>query len=165
MSQHKPEDRLPLDALTTSSTVRLDSLVKSPYQQPPFSEPIRNKLAELCAVFHEVDSRPLAEWEDNFRRDLYPLREIAWEVMARAYRHFTEGQALSREQKRDIFATILRCSTLCKAAALKQPVPVTLSRKKAREIAEFLYAAWGDDPAAHLMIGSRVAPEGQGDKP
>src|SRR5688500_15185081 len=50
---------------------------KAPLRHPPFPEEARAHLRRLRAVFHDVYPNTLGQWEDGFRRDADPDREIA----------------------------------------------------------------------------------------
>jgi hypothetical protein len=49
---------------------------ETPYRQPPFSEGIRKRLEEIRNTFVEVRPLSLEEWEDGFRRDTNPEKEV-----------------------------------------------------------------------------------------
>src|SRR5262245_15758994 len=69
---------------------------ETPYRQPPFSEGIRKRLEEIRNTFMEVRPLSLEEWEDGFRRDTKPAKEIGlWMWMGAAYKYFTKGRSLS----------------------------------------------------------------------
>src|SRR4051812_14453083 len=84
--------------------------VAKPIRHPPFSEDVRQVLRLIQDTFKVVRPLSLEEWEDGFRRDTHPEKEIGiWANMAGAFRHFTEGRDLDADQQRDIFAVILAC--------------------------------------------------------
>jgi hypothetical protein len=62
----------------------------SPHRHAPLSPDVRSRLEEIRAALSEVHSLPLDAWEDGFRRDAHPEREIAlWLHTARAYERLT----------------------------------------------------------------------------
>jgi hypothetical protein len=107
------------------------------YFHPPFDDDMRKIMVFFRDTFTDVYSQTAEEWEDGFRRDMHPNREIEiWVNMARVFLHFTEGRDLSPEQKRDILQVILACSHAGLDHVHALTSPVTLSRKRVRQIAK-----------------------------
>jgi hypothetical protein len=74
----------------------------------PFGERILPFTCAIKAALDDVYPNTHEQWEEGFRRDTNPEKEIAiWLNIAGAYKHFTDGRALSPEQKQDIFQVIL----------------------------------------------------------
>lgn len=78
------------------------------------------------------------EWEDGFRRDTHPIREIRmWLFAAVVYRRFARnlgkfGSDLAKRQ--DIFRVVLNCMNNGPKAASATTKAPTLSRKRVDEI-------------------------------
>jgi hypothetical protein len=107
-------------------------------KHPPFSEEVRDYFRSFAATFADVYPGTVEEWEDGFRRDTHPAKEIAvWSVIERHFKHFTEGRWLSVEQKDDIFKVILACSVNGPDFVLQTTNPRTLSRKRVKQIADY----------------------------
>jgi hypothetical protein len=68
------------------------------------------QIAEIQRILAEVIPDPVEVWEDDFRRDAHPVREIErWLLMAKVYRHFMERAPLSLTQKKEVLAVLLTC--------------------------------------------------------
>jgi hypothetical protein len=82
----------------------------SPYRHGPFGPEVRARLQELHDTLCEVHPLTLDEWEDGFRRDTTPEREIAlWLHFAQAYRRVTTQRLrkLQLAHKQVIFHVLL----------------------------------------------------------
>jgi hypothetical protein len=118
--------------------VAAETLKDSDYRHPPFPEDVRALIRRLHEVFKDVYPQTVEEWEDGFRRDQHPEREIAiWQRMADIYTHFTEGRSLNSDQKKDIFQVILACVNNGPRHVLTTTNPRTLSRKRVKEIIDY----------------------------
>lgn len=78
----------------------------------PFPEAARVRLRGLQDMLADVYSRTLEQWEEGFRGDTHPWREVAlWEMMAAAFRKFTRHLAGSDEmtvqKRKDVLGLIL----------------------------------------------------------
>jgi hypothetical protein len=110
-----------------------------PLRHGPFPEDVRERIRAIQAVFSEVAPKTFEEWEDGFRRDTHPDREInIWLCMGQAYLHFTDGRDLDLEQKRDIFAVVLACINNGPDLAAQTVSVRTLSRKRIQQIADWV---------------------------
>jgi hypothetical protein len=90
-----------------------------------------------------VYPQTLDEWEDGFRRDANPEREIAlWCHMARVYWRATEGKALDHEAKRAYFRVILSCANAPREQVLRVTELGAISHDEAQEIVELFYGAF-----------------------
>lgn len=111
---------------------QLTNLRKSPYRHPPFDEGILDILRGLKRALDLVHPMTLEEWEDGFRRDMNPEREIAiWMRIASAYRHCTVGRHYSIQQRIDFFNVILACSCNPTKHVLKVARFSAISKKQA----------------------------------
>ena len=115
-------------------------------RHPPFPAGVRAKVSQILDTFKEVHPLTLAEWEDGFRHDMHPEREIAiWLHLRECYLHFTGGRPLTLDQKRDIFEVIVLASFNGSAVAGETVRCPTLSRRRVREIAAFVEGTWKAD--------------------
>ena len=57
--------------------VAAHELQPGPLLQPPFAEDVRELIREIQRALERVHPQTLEQWEDGFRRDLQPEREIA----------------------------------------------------------------------------------------
>jgi hypothetical protein len=122
--------------------------LKDKYQHPPFSEETRELLKQIQETFKDMCPKTVEEWEDGFRKDTHPDREIAiWLHMGKAYAHFTAGRVVDPDQKQDILNVILACVTNGKDYVLQTTNPRTLSRKRVKEIIDFVCTK-NEGPAA-----------------
>lgn len=109
--------------------------LEGPLRQPPFPEEIRAIFGNLQRTFREVYPISVEQWEDGFRRDEHPEREITiWLRMAGVFRHFTGGRKMSLHKKEGIFQTLLACSSNGPNGILLTAPPM-LDRKLVRKIA------------------------------
>lgn len=113
----------------------------STLRHPPFGPELRAKLHRIRDVFSEVNPKSLGEWEDGFRRDMFPEHEIeSWLWMAHCYERFTERRELRLEQKLDIFSVILHTAVNGPEYVRRMMRPRTLSQRRVREIAAYVAA-------------------------
>jgi len=76
---------------------------------PPFSESKRQILRQLKTDLDEVFPTTLAEWEQKFRCDVHPDREIRiWRWIAYQYKSLIRSEESSAARKRDYFQLCLR---------------------------------------------------------
>jgi hypothetical protein len=132
---------------------------QSGYRHGPFDEGVRDVLRQFEALFCDVYPMTAAEWEDGFRRDLHPDREMApWLRRAEVFVHFMAGRDLSFDQRQDIFQAILTAVSNGKEAVLLTSNPVTLSKRRVREIVDYLFHV---RPADRVIDGHvLIPPEG-----
>jgi hypothetical protein len=88
-----------------------DQLKQGNIKHPPFDEGIRAYIRQIQEAFAEQRSLSFDEWEDGFRRDTNPEREIAiWSHAADIYTAFA-GSEPSAERRRDMYRCIVACLT------------------------------------------------------
>lgn len=110
------------------------------YYHPPFNESIRQILRHIKSALQAVRPLSLEEWEDGFRRDMHPEREIAICVhIAKVYRHLTEGRNFPLARRQDIFRIIMACATSSRDCAEYTIEPRVLSRREAQEVIRAFY--------------------------
>ena len=81
-------------------------------RHPPFSDEVVETIKNRIQIpLEDVMSKTLAEWEDGFRRDENPEREIAlWCHLASRFREFAEIETLDARQKHEAFNVMLACT-------------------------------------------------------
>ena len=86
-----------------------DELRPSAIRHGPFDEPTRDYIRAIQTAFAEHRDLTLEEWEDRFRRDATPEREIAlWLYASEIYSVFATEEP-SPEKRRDIYRCIVGC--------------------------------------------------------
>jgi hypothetical protein len=124
---------------------------KGPEWHPPFDARIKALAMESFDTF-----KPLGlircpspdEWEAGFRHDLNAWREIfEWLRIARVFKTLTAGRDLNSEQLTDIFQVVFNYTFHPTDKAPFITNPRTLSKKRVKEIAEFV----GSDAAFTLV--------------
>jgi len=112
------------------------------YRHGPFPEDIRDRLREIKEALDEVHPMTLDEWEDGFRKDTHPEREIAiWLRIAEKYKTFIEGKGLSQAQRKEIFSVMLACTTSPKDLILETVTLSAITHEEAQDAIEAFYAA------------------------
>lgn len=92
-------------------------------RHPPFDDDRRRRIRSIRSALTEVYPLTLEQWEDGFRRDANPDREIGvWQRIARIYERATAFRNWSPGQKLDIFRVIVACSN-----GPSESVPYTVS--------------------------------------
>jgi hypothetical protein len=111
-----------------------DKLQAGEIKHPPFEEDVRAYIRQIQEAFAE--HRPLSfdEWEDGFRRDGHPEREIAfWSHAADIYMTFAASES-SPERRRDIYQCIVTCLNTGPDAVWHVLRPEVLSRAEAEQV-------------------------------
>lgn len=87
-------------------------LKQGPYQHPCFEGRMRAAVESLVADLGEVYCLTYEQWEDGFRRDRDPAREIAsWMHVAAILTVMSERYRLSPEEKNECFRVLVACLT------------------------------------------------------
>ncbi|MEW6732138.1 MAG: hypothetical protein AB1489_12490 [Acidobacteriota bacterium] len=110
------------------------------YQHPPFSGERLEKIKKIKSFLDEVYNLSLEEWEDGFRRDRTPDREIGiWLKIGTFYQNWVKKVCYSMDQKRELLQIILMATTSSKEHLLKTINLSVLSIDEAKSIAEEFY--------------------------
>ena len=105
-----------------------------------FGEDLRDNIRAIKATFDEVSPQSLEEWEDGFRRDADPKREIdLWLHMADVFDRATEEKSLTLEQKRDYFRVIVACSNAPRDQVLFVADRKVISRSEAEQVVTLFF--------------------------
>ena len=94
--------------------IAADALKPGPLRHPPFDEAARVPLREIQIALERVCPTTIEEWEDGFRRDTHPGREIAlWLHVARTLqRTMDAGVAADVPQREEaIYRVLVACMT------------------------------------------------------
>jgi hypothetical protein len=108
-------------------------------KHPPFGEDVRAYIRQIQTAFAE--HRPLSfdEWEDGFRRDATPEREIAvWSHAADVYQASVGGES-SPERRKDVYRIIVTCLTTTPDSVWHVLRPAVLSREEAERVVNQFY--------------------------
>lgn len=111
-----------------------EQLHQGEVQHPEFDEGIREYIRQIQAVFAEHRPLSFEEWEDGFRRDADPAREIAfWSHAADVYTAFAADES-SPERRRDVYRCIVACMTTGPDTVWHVLRPEVLSRLEAEQV-------------------------------
>ena len=103
-------------------------------KHPEFDEGIRDYIRQIQTAFAEQRPLSFEEWEEGFRRDANPEREIAiWSHAADIYTAFTAAEP-SADRRRDVYRCIVTCLTTGPDAVWKVLRPEVLSRAEAEDV-------------------------------
>jgi hypothetical protein len=113
---------------------------KSDYRHPPFGAEVRAYLQRIQDALWEVYPLTFQEWEDGFRRDQDPEREIAlWMHLSEVYSRLVAERVVSREAKDDIFSILASCMTSPRENALSLVQLSTLSKAEGELVVDAFY--------------------------
>jgi len=117
---------------------------KSEYQHPPFDTETQKVFADFSEIFAEVLPMTVAQWEDGFRRDMHPEKEIeGWKRIAAAYLYFTEDKKMPDEARKDYFRIVLSCFNNGCSTALEVMELGRLSKARARGVVSEIREKFG----------------------
>lgn len=101
-----------------------------------FDEGIREYIRQIQTAFAEHYPLSFEEWEDGFRRDANPEREIAlWSHAGDVYTAFA-GTEPDAARRKDVYECIVACMTTGPAAVWKVLRPKVLSRAEAEQVVQ-----------------------------
>jgi hypothetical protein len=130
-------------------------LAPQPLRHPPFPPKVRALFGDFPDIFRDVYPLTLEQWEDGFRRDLHPEREIAFfRGVAHVFQHFTAGKDLRPETQKVIMRVIFTyVHNVSREEVLRDTAGRGLPRWKVEEILEYV-----DEVAA---AGGFIRPQGR----
>ena len=112
-------------------------------KHPEFDEGIRQYIRQIQAAFAEHRPLSFEEWEEGFRRDTNPEREIAiWSHAADVYTAFVAHEPVA-ERRRDVYRCIVTCMTTGPDAVWKVLRPEVLSRAEAEQVVKRFFGKPG----------------------
>lgn len=116
-----------------------DQLQQGPVQHPPFADDLREYTRQMKTTFSEHLDQTLDEWEDGFRRDANPEREIAlWSHAADVYVEFAADEQ-SEDRRADICRCIIACMTTSPESVWSVLETSSLGSAEAKRIVERFY--------------------------
>jgi hypothetical protein len=119
--------------------VPLNQIQKSPHRHPPFSDAYRPFFEKMSRLFAEFDLGSADAWEDDFRRDTHPEREMAlWKQLASCYEHFLQDGQWTFESRKELFCLLMSCMSFGPKHALRELNIRHISRPKARTVVEYV---------------------------
>jgi len=93
---------------------RIEKIKRGPIIHEELPESLVEKASKIYDALKELNLPSLKnpeEWINDFKRDVYPEREIAvWEWIAEEFLKKTKGKEMSFEKKREIFEKIFEKS-------------------------------------------------------
>ena len=88
--------------------ISLDKLKQGPIRHASFDVDRKDRIANIKNRLSEVDDKSMEEWEDGFRRDMNPDKEIAlFDVIADIFSQFTQDQGFSQKVKKNIYYALV----------------------------------------------------------
>lgn len=88
-----------------------EQLQEAPIRHPPFDEKMRSYIRDIQEAFAEHRDLSVEEWEEGFRRDGNPAREIAgFSYAADVYRLFTKEEP-DATRRTDVYRLLIACMT------------------------------------------------------
>lgn len=116
-----------------------DQLQQGAIQHKPFNQELRDYLRHIQTTFAEHRDLTLDEWEDGFRRDANPQREIAlWSHAADVYAQFTVEEP-SADRRVDVYRCIVACMTTGPDSVWSVLEPHALDRTEAKRVVDRFY--------------------------
>jgi hypothetical protein len=106
---------------------------------PPFDEDVRVYIRQIQEAFAEQRPMSFEEWEDGFRRDNHPEREIAlWVHAANVYGTFTANEVVA-ERRADVYRIIVAALTAPRDKIWHVLKLSTMSRDEAEPVIRRIY--------------------------
>lgn len=116
-----------------------EQLQQGPIRHPPFDEELKAYIRDIQEAFAEHRAISAEEWEEGFRRDGHPEREIAgFSYAADIYRRFTKDDP-SAARRRDIYRLLVACMTTSPEGVWHVVKFQALTRPEAQRIARRFY--------------------------
>ena len=92
----------------SQQNIRLDELEQGPVRHAEFPPALVARIKNVHLALEEVYPSSLADWLDDFRRDLHPEREVVWwERLAECYLTYRNRRDLSAKQRQTAFKILL----------------------------------------------------------
>jgi hypothetical protein len=116
-----------------------EQLQPGPIRHPPFDEEIRSYIRDIQAAFAEHRDLSFEEWEEGFRRDADPEREIAgFSYAADVYRLFTDKES-DAARRADVYDLLIACMTTSPESVWHVVKLNALTRAEAERIVRRFY--------------------------
>ena len=106
-------------------------LQQGPHQHPPFEGELKDMIVSLANDLAEVRPLSFEEWEDGFRRDRIPDREIAgWIHLAAILQTMTATFSLGLPERKECYRVLIACYTGERATVRERSDPRLLSEEQ-----------------------------------
>lgn len=138
------QDVMSLGASELPETVDIDlaNVRQGPIRQADLPPDLLKRATALEPVFADVYPTTHEKWIENFRRDVYPEREIAiWEQIAAAYTQFFESRNAPIANRQEAFGLLLYRSGATTEDTLKKTKLKYLTRDEATRLLKLYQAA------------------------
>lgn len=123
------------DSNETVELVDFKKIQPAPTQPDQLSDEQRTRIKSLQKTFSEVDGQSVEQWNNSFRRDENPEREIkVWERLAKAYVKYCSRRRLPIETRKEIYKVLLLRSMSPPGYVLKELELKRLSESDAIEV-------------------------------
>jgi hypothetical protein len=120
-----------------------EQLKPSGVKHPEFDEDIREYLRRIQPTFAEHRPLTFEEWEEGFRCDATPAREIAiWLHAADVYAEFAANEP-DAARRRDVYRTLVTCMTTGPDAVWHVLRPDVLTREEAEKVVNRFFGKAG----------------------
>ncbi|MGL5093955.1 MAG: hypothetical protein ACRDD1_00090 [Planctomycetia bacterium] len=117
--------------------IAAEHLSESPVRHPPFGEPFRSHIQTIQETFAEHCGMPFEEWEEGFRRDADPDKEIAvWMHAAEVYDEFAKTTFHTVDEREDVYKTLVTCLSSSPTTVWNVLELSSLSRAEAAAVVE-----------------------------
>lgn len=104
---------------------------------------LRETIRRIQATFAEFDHNSFEKWDEDFRHDMHPEREVeVWADAADVYLAFAEDEKVA-ERRKDIYELVVQCLGSSQREILRWLRPVALKRAEAEAIVEFSFGRPG----------------------
>ncbi len=118
--------------------IKRSQLKQAHYRHPPFEGAAREWIESIQEAFPEVYEKSYGFWEDGFRRDANPAKEISlWLRIAEIYRRRARGKSL--EWRKDLFRLLVACSNADAARIHQVFRPTALSESETQSVVSEYY--------------------------
>jgi hypothetical protein len=115
--------------------VEASQLKPSPPRHSEFGPEYKQVFRYLSDVLCNVYPLSVEEWEDGFRRDANPKKEIQiWVSIANSFLHLTSGLELSEEERKEAFTVIFLAYNNGPKNVLLTFTPEVLSKERVNAI-------------------------------
>jgi hypothetical protein len=115
-------------------------LKQGPFRHPPFENAERAAIQSLVTDLAEVYPRSYEQWEDGFRRDQTPAREIAgWIHLAAILMVMSERFAFRLPEKKECFSILVACFTGPRDTVRDRSDPKLLSDEQINQAVKYFY--------------------------
>jgi hypothetical protein len=115
---------------------------EAPYLHKPFCREIRDEIKTIEHALAEVFPMSLKRWEDGFRKEQHPTREIAiWLFLVDVYeRCLAKWPGLDKQGRKECFDVIAKCAMASEEIVLELlQKTVAISKDQVGEICRMAY--------------------------